>query len=489
MHWLLVAALLAGCHPTTAEESRIPAQAIAARYRWGVAARLSLGLRGGRGPGAVPTRVPNPAARDSYRPASRVGLPSAARLPTVLLTPGVYPLRVAACRDEDAPALEPLPLPVTGTPPLLPGGPPFVEPRYASRQPLYARLPLGEVAAGVLVALDESGGAGSGYDRLYFDARLDGNLAAAAPVEGRIRRAGAFVSVEFDCPTMPALYESAAASSPLIRRTLRVRIHGYRLGDAPWRFRYELAERRVGQIPSSSGPVQVVLADSAMRGDFSRRCAYHSAVPTVDGAGPQLWLSPNPTAPEALDPLRLSLGTAQLLGGLLYRFEPTATGDQIAVRLYTGDAGRARIEAANARQEALPVTQITLLGGAGRYEIDSGVAEQALPPGDYFAITSIEQPDEEGEWTLRFRSRAPFRLPAAADTQVAIGGVLRALISPGVQRLVARRGEILALSLSFVSAAGHELVDLEGPEGAGYATVVVRSAAGRVVARSRSGFG
>src|SRR5262249_15115610 len=163
--------------------------------------------------------------------------------------------------------------------------------------------------------------------------------------------------------------------------------------------------------------VQLVLADSSMRGAYDQRCAYHSAAPTGEGRGPQVWLSPNPTAPGGRGPLHLSLGAAQLLGGQLYRFEPSVEGDRITIQPYAGAAGRARVAGANAKREALPVAEVTLLGVAGRYELGEA-PEPPLPEGDYFGIAEVRQADHDGVWTFRFMSQSPFRLPAARDTPV-----------------------------------------------------------------------
>src|SRR5205823_2688144 len=141
--------------------------------------------------------------------------------------------------------------------------------------------------------------------------------AAAPPVEGHLRRAGSLQNVDFDCPALPALYCAADASQPE-RRTIRVRLHGYRLGQADWRWSWDLGEYRAGQIGSSRGPLHVTLADSAMQAVYNRRCIYHSALPTADGAGPQIWLSPDPTRAASREPLQLSLGAAELLNGQLY---------------------------------------------------------------------------------------------------------------------------------------------------------------------------
>lgn len=312
------------------------------------------------------------------------------------------------------------------------------------------------------------------------------------------------------CPR-PVACAGRAPSSTLISTTLRcpprtgwgeeqtvrpihVRLLGYCLDGGGWTFSYALAECRAGDIGTARGPVRVVLADTAMRAAYDRRCVYRSAIPTGDGAGPNVWLLPDPTAPPGAVERRFSLGTAQLLGGELYSFEPSAAGDTLTVRRYAGAAGRAKVGGANAHREALPLTEITLMGSAGRYELDgppgNGAAEQPLPEGEYYAIAEVRQEDEEGgEWIFRFRSRGPFQLAAAGEVQVAVGGPLRAAIAPSIAHLSARRGEEIPLKVLFLTEAGHELFGFDCPPPASAsARIVVRSRAGAVVAQSGSGF-
>lgn len=428
-----------------------------------------------------------PAARAVQAPApvgARAGQP-AVPVPPPALVPGSYPLRRVVLAAPDAAtaaaqgwvgaALEPVPLALTAVPPG------ERDPAWISKQPLGGVLPIGKAGSFVRIAFDESGGAGSGYDRLFADRDLNGRLAGETPVAGRLQKAGSFWFVDFTGVELPAAYVGGAIP-------VTVRIHGYRLEGSPWRFSYVLSEFRMGTVQTDRGPVEIVLADTSMRADYDQRCAYHSAAPTGDGRGPQVWISPDPLAPGSREPLHLSLGTAQLLGRQLYRFEPSASGDAIRIEPYAGAAGRARVAGANARREALPVTEVTLLGVAGRYEL-SDSPEPSLPEGDYYSVAEVRQADRDGDWTLRFMSQAAFRLPAAKDTPVPIGGPLHVVIAPRVPRLAARRGDRVTVKILFLSEAGYELVGLErpGPQ-SGVASVVLRSPAGAVVARSGSGF-
>ena len=65
-----------------------------------------------------------------------------------------------------------------------PAARPKAEPKYASRRPAYFALPLGPARTPCTLALDESGGTGKGYDRLYADVNGNGDLSDDPPVAG-----------------------------------------------------------------------------------------------------------------------------------------------------------------------------------------------------------------------------------------------------------------------------------------------------------------
>ncbi len=63
------------------------------------------------------------------------------------------------------------------------------EPSYASQKPLYAYLALGEEITKVLtMVFHESAGTGKGYDRIYADVNLNGDLTDDKPVEGDVTK-------------------------------------------------------------------------------------------------------------------------------------------------------------------------------------------------------------------------------------------------------------------------------------------------------------
>jgi hypothetical protein len=206
--------------------------------------------------------------------------------------------------------------------------------------------------------------------------------------------------------------------------------------------------------------------------------------------GTQVWLLPS-SGEATGDGTRAGLGSAQLVGGELYRFDPNPTGDRIVIAPYTGPVARLLPVGKNARGDDLPVAELALMGEGGRYPLVEGGVEQRVPEGAYHSVATVRQPDGEEEWQFQFRSQAPAALTASSESQrLTFGGPLRAAIAPEAKQLAAQRGQRFQLKVRFVAESGHELFGLERPgPGSAAAQVVVRSSSGVVVARGASGFG
>ncbi len=72
------------------------------------------------------------------------------------------------------------------------------EPPYRSQKPLYAFMVLDEEYAKVLeLVLDESEGTGKGYDTLYADFNLNGNLTDDEVLKGTMRKSESILSCRF----------------------------------------------------------------------------------------------------------------------------------------------------------------------------------------------------------------------------------------------------------------------------------------------------
>jgi hypothetical protein len=81
------------------------------------------------------------------------------------------------------------------------------EPSYSSEKPLYAFVVLDEEATKILkLALDESEGTGKGYDTVYADLNLNGDLADDQPVKGVLSEAKYSVDWKFPVLSLSVPY-------------------------------------------------------------------------------------------------------------------------------------------------------------------------------------------------------------------------------------------------------------------------------------------
>jgi hypothetical protein len=89
---------------------------------------------------------------------------------------------------------------------------PVKEPGYISDKPLYAKLALDEKGTRLLVfAFDESSGTGKGYDTIYMDQNLNGDLTDDMAVKGTVKRNGRFaISCSFPPVTVEVPYNEKA---------------------------------------------------------------------------------------------------------------------------------------------------------------------------------------------------------------------------------------------------------------------------------------
>jgi hypothetical protein len=129
---------------------------------------------------------------------------------------------------------------------------PLKEPAYSSEKPLYARIELDEKGSKVLtLALDESKGTGKGYDTMYPDLNLNGDLTDDEPTRGLLGEGSGSASYVF--PPLSGRVEhgeEGEGSDLLWELTLsydqyqRKRLWGLIKGDIQRRFFLQVMTRR-----------------------------------------------------------------------------------------------------------------------------------------------------------------------------------------------------------------------------------------------------
>ncbi|MEN6575479.1 MAG: hypothetical protein ABFD90_03985 [Phycisphaerales bacterium] len=205
-------------------------------------------------------------------------------------------------------------------------------PAFSSAKPLYsfARIDMefGNYSSGVLyqLAMDESGGTGTGYDRLYIDLDRDGDLAEETPLTPMIdppdaaQRKADWIAQQV-CFGFVDLSGEGSGSVQVLPR-LTVSKEGYvRLALIP-------TQARRGEIEIAGRRFDVVLGNAYPVGTRWDRPA--TLLTLTSQTGPQL---------SGYWSFRDRLMAMHKIGGTYWLLSATPAGDQLLVEPYRGDFG------------------------------------------------------------------------------------------------------------------------------------------------------
>ncbi len=209
-------------------------------------------------------------------------------------------------------------------------------PEFKSDKPVYGSFHVQNLAgrpdgkAGSYgIAIDESGGTGTGYDRLYYDADLDGDLTNDPPLKA------------LQTPPAGASQRWSSIEQQVCFETFPLQFDFG--GEAP--HTQEVMPRLIlqkgNQVRLSFVATKAYTAQSidvgGSRFDAYLGCGYSLGQP-LNGRGSRFYLlSKEGTKPGwwGAD----SLGAYHLIGEHYYQFLPTAQGERVTARRYEGELG------------------------------------------------------------------------------------------------------------------------------------------------------
>ncbi len=329
------------------------------------------------------------------------------------------------------------------TPYLGPAPEPSVKayPKFISARPAYGRVIfdrdlLHDTGLTYYFALDESGGAGSGYDRLCLDTNYDADLTndpvlepAGPPYRLQNTRKLLFgpVAVEFHYPGGQAVFRQHVLASLTIS------------GGSSVSVAFSIPVVHRARISLGRQSVEAVLMQTG--------------TPTLTGAfdrpGTTLCL-----ANGAWEPLC----RWRHLGDTLYAFSATATGDRLTVRPYTGawgllqDGGDVRglkIEEGMIRSDAAILDLNDLRDGAARWRIPVGdyrpsqriiarAGAVRVTLGPYRDPCDVDGPSRPPVFFIRIREDRPWSLNLDSRPQIVFQSPQAGVAMPGQElRIVA----------------------------------------------------
>jgi hypothetical protein len=144
---------------------------------------------------------------------------------------------------------------------------PVKEPAYSSARPLYAKLVLDEAGTKTLtLAFDESQGTGKGYDMVYPDLNLNGDLTDDATIRGKLEQNGPSTICSFPPIAVGVLYNEKAKGI-----------------EKPWELSilcYQFTRRRLfGLLPGETLRSGSLLGKLKLKDDAGKEWVYSFASP------------------------------------------------------------------------------------------------------------------------------------------------------------------------------------------------------------------
>jgi hypothetical protein len=373
-------------------------------------------------------------------------------------------------------------------------------PAFQSDHPLHAQAPFpapGEGRDKIIIyqlALDESGGTGRGYDRLYFDLNHDGDLtndrirvSREDPMKASAQRRSSQTSVCFETVAVPLPFGLQDSRPVELLPRLVLWTNGPKF---------------VGLLATKArqGVVQI--------GDRNSLVWLSHGVTVVgwfDHPQTTLYLAP---VEKNLQPRSWNgawLMATQKIDGTFYRFSATPAGDKLTVHPYTGPLGTLQARLAGKTVQRILVTgsllaptttvPVAISISGGDFSDPGGFCK--LPVGDYrinyldaqfdglsFIVGASRGPDDESkaEYGIAIRADRPFVLDFAGKPQVRF-------TAPPQERRIKPGQEVLIQALLVDPSLGI-LFRRIGREGVIWdPQVTITRAGGEIVARGEMPFG
>jgi hypothetical protein len=258
-------------------------------------------------------------------------------------------------------------------------------PSFTSRQPLYGTvgfvIPTARPDPATLYyfALDESGGTGKGYDRLYFDLDRDRDLRNDCVVEVRRSPPGAWANHPnikqqdyFANLAVPLPFGSEGQRPLEMTPRLSITTDGYKTLD------FVTTKARRGTMKLGGRRYEVLLGHNYLApGWFDQPWTALHLLPSGNRSRPEWWGADR-------------LMAMHKIGDTLYQFSATPAGDKLFVRPYRGPwgvfeigAGGRSIERTEMKGSVLSPTRALAVGAASDGPRPAFARQCQLPVGDY----------------------------------------------------------------------------------------------------------
>ncbi len=211
-------------------------------------------------------------------------------------------------------------------------------PQFISQQPIYGKVSFGDPLGKpdphttYCFALDESGGTGQGYDRLYFDLNQNGDLTNSKVLSAQ-KNLPKGATIRYSDPTPQVCFETLAIPLPFgsegqrpLEMMPRLLISGGQ-GQQYKTISFVTTKARRGRIRIAGGKYDVLLGHNYVTAGWfdSPWTAFYV---TEAGSKPRsMWIGGD------------QLAAVHKIDGTFYQFSATPAGDKLTVRPYEGPLG------------------------------------------------------------------------------------------------------------------------------------------------------
>lgn len=323
------------------------------------------------------------------------------------------------------------------------------EPDYRSDKPLYVTLELGDADDRfVTVALDESGGAGKGYDTLHVDANNNGNLTDDPPVKVDVKKSGGHTALLVQALPVTVKYRDDAERTFDIMLKIGVRRYGGPAANLSWSVIYHPVQHMEGLIAIGGKKVLAGVYDAYGEGSHANGCFNDYGIDRL-----RLDLDGDGKLDRSKEEVPLSRAIA--FDGKLWELAADGPAAQLTVKPFEAASGLISVGGRVSDGAAIESSSVELSTGEG-YAFSCRLSEEEAfraPVGEYrISRGRLNLTDRDGvAWRAGFSYPTTLRVEADEATPLVVG--MPITVEPIVTGNL-RRGARVEISHRLVGVGG-----------------------------------
>ena len=374
------------------------------------------------------------------------------------------------------------------------------KPAFKSEKPKFGQLTFSSEAIpmserekirGILLALDESGGTGKGYDTLYLDVNRNLDLSDDPAVTGKVTDQGSMKNIRFESAAKLPYNQLTGGSNTNIARI------DIQVAQPTEKYTYCSAFLNgcwSGEIDSNHGKIPFRLADMSGDGVYGTNWDFLSEIPKM-GDAVQLALAGDKDFGDANDPYneQYFFSKAVSVAGKLYVFKPSESGDKLEVAAYAGPVAHLAFKTVPIGKTPLKVKTALAAGETGIYWLPKDGKSMNVPAGKYKVyMAELEVIDSKGKtWSVQAMptKNSIISLAKGKTVTAKIGGPIKMSIGSDTPDIALKPGGELNVNLAFTFSTGQNAGGINQIGSRAQPNIVLKNAKGKVLDKQTAGFG